>query len=95
MSCLYVALVWPSAFRENFVDDSGDWRSGVDYDTATWDIFFCSMQSGNKRLLSWFSAEVVGIQRHTLIQPSQHCVDVADLKNKNSVEQINKMGEVS
>lgn len=42
------------------------------------------MQSGNECLLSWFSAEVGGIQRHTL---------VADFKNKNS-KQIDKIGEV-
>ena len=44
------------------------------------------MQSGNECLLSWFSAEVGGIQRHTL---------VADFKNKNSVSKSIKVGEVS
>jgi hypothetical protein len=92
---LISALVRPSAFRENFVDDLGEWRGGVDYDCATRDIFFCCMQSGNEGLLSWFSAEVGGIQRHTLIESSVQSVEVADFKNKNSVKQIDKIGEVS
>ncbi|MBK6704425.1 MAG: hypothetical protein IPG56_12195 [Caulobacteraceae bacterium] len=60
----------------------GEWRGGVDYDCATRDIFFCCMQSDNECLLSWFSAEVGGIQSHTL---------VADFKNKNSVSKSIKL----
>lgn len=91
----WIGRVQPPACRQNLIDNAGDWRRGVNDDTATRDAFFCCMQSRNEFLLFRFSAEVSWVQRHALVEPSKQCLKVADLKNKSAVEQINKVGEVS
>ncbi len=53
------------------------------------------MQSCNEFLFLWFSAPVSWVPCHPLIKPSIQCVNVVDLKNKNTIKQINKVVEIS
>ncbi|WP_374046205.1 hypothetical protein, partial [Rhizobium favelukesii] len=52
-------MVYLSAFRENLVDNDGERRSGVDYETTLRNLLFRCMQSHNQLPFARSSAKLV------------------------------------